>query len=178
MKRLVVSIAAVCLVAGACSAQTPAQTSPGAPSGPSPTAVSVKTTPPTAATVASPTVPAATPMATWAATFAPAASGPPESIAVELGTCCALTFVPYALTAKAGTLALFLINPVNKEHPFSHDMQIGTVQGQPLASSPVLRNGETGVFTIDALPAGDYVFWCSVNRHAQEGMIGTLTVTP
>lgn len=178
MKRLVVSIVTVFLVGSACSAQAPAKTPAGAPAGPSPSAKAVQTARPTARTVASPTVPAASPMASLASTFEPAASGPPEAVEVELGTCCALTFVPYSLTAKAGTLDLFLINPVNEEHPFSHDLQIGTVLGQPLASSPVLKNGETGLFTIDALPAGDYVFWCAVNRHYQQGMTGTLTVTP
>lgn len=174
MLHKVRSIAVVCVVTAACSAQSPIGASPPATTLPAvqPTAA------PTAAATAAPTLPAATPLPTLATTFAPAASAPPDAIEVQLGTCCALLFEPYVLTAEAGTVALFLANYPNEEFPFNHDIRIGKVQGQAIASSPVLKNGETGLLTIDDVPPGDYVFWCSVDAHAAYGMVGTLTVTP
>ncbi len=34
------------------------------------------------------------------------------------------------------------------------------------------------IFTIDDLPAGTYAFWCEVEQHASQGMVGTLTTDP
>lgn len=177
MPRRTRSIAVVCLMVAACST--------GSPGGPGPTASMAETARPTATVIASPTPapaptipPTATPLPTLATTFEPAESAPPEAIAVQLGTCCALRFVPNILTAEAGTVALFLTNFPNEQYPYSHDIRIGKVQGQAIAVSPVLKNGETGLLTIDDLPAGDYVFWCVVNAHDAQGMVGTLTVTP
>lgn len=112
------------------------------------------------------------------ATFEPTASAPPGALEVRLGTCCRLAFVPTSLTLPAGRATLFLINPVNPDHPFDHDIRVGPEIGRALASSPVLKNGETGIWTIDDLPPGSYAYWCSVNQHYQQGMFGTLTVTP
>lgn len=168
------SIVVVCVMTAACSAQSPAGASPTATTPPA-----VQPTPaPTVVVTAAPTPPAATPWPTLPATFAPGGTAPADAISVDLGSCCALTFVPYKLEAKAGTVELFLTNPTNRDAPFSHDMHIGTVQGQAFASSPVLKNSETGLFTIEGLAAGDYVFWCEVNSHDVGGMVGTLTVTP
>ena len=168
------SIAVVCFMTAACAAQSPTGAGPTAtiPPAVQPTAA------PTAAETAAPTLPAATPWSTLPATFEPGGTAPAGAIAVDLGSCCALTFVPYKLEAKAGTIELFLTNPTNEAAPFSHDMHIGKVQDQALASSPVLKNSETGLFTIEGLAAGDYVFWCEVNSHDTQGMVGTLKVTP
>lgn len=168
------SIAVVCVMTAACSVQSPTGASPTATTPPAvqPTAA------PTAAATAAPTQPAATPWPTLPARFAPGGTAPAGAIAVDLGSCCALTFVPYKLEAKAGTVELFLTNPTNKANPYKHDMHIGKVQDQALASSPVLKNSETGLFTIEGLAAGDYVFWCEVDAHDTRGMVGTLTVTP
>ena len=174
MLRKIPSIVVVCLFAAACAAQAPAATSPAATS-PEPQ--------PTVVPIPSPTLPGAT-AEQLASTYqpaasGPAASGPPDAIAVMMGTCCALRFVPYSLTAEAGTVALFLTNPKGENiPPKSHDIQIGRELGQAMARSPVVKNGEAGLFTIEAMAAGKYVFWCAVDGHDTLGMVGTLTVSP
>ena len=176
MGRSVYPIVATCLlVVSACSSAAPA-----APDSATPSPVALPTVLATPSSAPKPT-PAPSPSPApklLSATFTPGGTAPPEAIEVQLGTCCYPLFEPNVLAAKAGEVALFLNNPTNEEFPLNHDIRIGKVQGQAIASSPVLRNSETGLLTIDDLPAGDYVFWCSVDAHAAYGMVGTLTVTP
>jgi uncharacterized cupredoxin-like copper-binding protein len=34
--------------------------------------------------------------------------------------------------------------------------------------------GKAAVFTVRGLRAGEYVIWCTIDGHAEEGMVGTL----
>ena len=167
MLRKARSIALVCLVVAACSAPaaiapTSTPEPPGSTEVPSP----------------SPTSPAASRLPMLDATFEPGASPGTGAIEVQLGTCCQLRFVPSTLTARAGTVSMFLTNIPNADFPYPHDLKIGTEIGRAIAGSPVLKNGESGLFTIEDLPAGSYVFWCAVDQHYLQGMDGALTVTP
>jgi uncharacterized cupredoxin-like copper-binding protein len=58
-----------------------------------------------------------------------------------------------------------------------HDIQVTTATGLPMATSDRLAPGESAVFTIEALPAGEYQFHCTVGTHTAHGMRGTLEVT-
>jgi plastocyanin len=90
------------------------------------------------------------------------------------------TFVPEEATAKAGTVTFFLRNDPGDVHNFL----LGTaVDAPPLAKSPVMGSSETGILTIEELAPGTYAYWCTVpdrlgTPHWQDGMVGTLTVTP
>jgi plastocyanin len=91
-------------------------------------------------------------------------------------------FAPSALTAQAGTVMFFLKN-IDEVRPelgpgTNHSLAIGSVLGEPLASSEYVENGEAAVFTVEGLEAGAYVIWCQVPDHAEMGMVGSLTVTP
>jgi plastocyanin len=94
----------------------------------------------------------------------------------------AFQFEPTALTAKAGTVVFFLKNidevPTGLGPGTNHSLSIGSALGQPLASSDYVRNGEAAVFTVEGLVPGSYVVWCAVPKHADFGMVATLTVTP
>ncbi len=89
-------------------------------------------------------------------------------------------FVPEEATAKAGTVTFFLRNDPGNTHNFL----LGTAVGEPpLAKSPVMASSETGILTIEGLAPGTYAYWCTVpdrlgTPHWQDGMVGTLTVTP
>jgi len=139
-----------------------------------PTVVATATSAPTAKVTPAPT---ATPEL-LPSTFTPGGTAPAGVTEVQLGSCCALTFYPYDLKAKAGRVEIFLSSFPNKQNPLDHDMQIGLELLKPLVASPILEVGEKGLWVIEDLPAAQYVFWCSVQSHYSRGMTGTLAVTP
>jgi hypothetical protein len=156
----------------ACSAGSPGS----ATSSPAtlPTVGAIASSAPTAKVTAAPTpTPELLP-----STFTPGGTAPAGAIEVQLGSCCALTFYPYDLKAKAGQVEIFLSSFPNKQNPLDHDMQIGLELLKPLVASPVLDVGEKGLWVIEDLPPANYVFWCSVQSHYSRGMTGTLAVTP
>lgn len=177
MRRTLGSIAAACLVA-ACSAQAPGGATPTAANSQTARATNPSTAAPTPTQRPSPTIRAVGTIVPLDATFQPEASARTGAIPVQMGTCCRLAFVPTEITAKAGDVSLFLTNFPNNAFPFDHDLKIGHELGREIASSPRMKNGETGTLTIENMPAGEYVFWCAVEQHYQNGMVGTLTVTP
>ena len=132
----------------------------------------------------SPTV-SATPTASQvASTSGPVATSEPADVAPPGATTVGLTsfkFEPESLTANAGRAVFFL---ANKDaggalgSGISHNMVIGTELGQPIASSSYVPGGDSAVFTVEGLAAGSYVIWCSVPHHADNGMVGTLTLNP
>ena len=74
------------------------------------------------------------------------------------------------------------LRPGNGGGALAHDFTIDNISGRSLLSHlagyrvhiAVDADGEaTGEFQ---LPAGSYEFYCSVDRHALDGMVGTLTV--
>lgn len=84
-------------------------------------------------------------------------------------------FAPAALTVKAGNEVFFLSNVSHGTHSFA----IGPAdRSSHCAVSDPLRAGETAVFSVQGLKPGTYAFWCTIDGHAQEGMVGTLSVLP
>jgi plastocyanin len=81
-------------------------------------------------------------------------------------------FEPKSLSATAGDVAFFLDNASRA----THTLAIGTRLYQPLAVSRAIKIGDSAVFTVRGLAAGQYVIWCTISNHAAEGMTGTLTV--
>ena len=79
-----------------------------------------------------------------------------------------LAFEPNAFTIAAGTdVEITLVN----DGVLQHDFVIET-EG---IDSDLINGGERVTFTVN-LPAGTYQFICSVEGHAEAGMVGTLTV--
>ena len=92
----------------------------------------------------------------------PAAGGPTLEVSAT-----EFAFDPSELTAPADTdVTLNLTNAGNVEHDWA-------IKEQP--TKVVAMPGQTGSGTF-SLPAGEYVFYCSVPGHEAAGMIGTLTV--
>ena len=93
-----------------------------------------------------------------------------------------------AITAPHGRIVIHL---VNKEVPpgpgdclegrtncLDHDVVITDSVGHILAQSATVKPGHDSVFALDDVPAGSYVFYCSILSHATFfGMRGALTVS-
>jgi len=80
---------------------------------------------------------------------------------------------PADLSVKAGVLVLSLSNTSLA----AHNIAIGaTVKGSIFARSDDLAVGNMAVFTVRGLTPGTYAYWCTIDDHAAEGMVGTLTV--
>ncbi len=101
----------------------------------------------------------------------PAASPPAGAITVELAGP-PPHFIPADLKAPAGDLVFFLHN----RSPGIHTLAIGRELHKILAASSNVTPGKAAVFTVHGLAAGQYVIWCTIDGHAEEGMVGTLTV--
>ena len=80
-----------------------------------------------------------------------------------------LKFSNSALSAKHGPIRITLTNP----SPVSHNITVQTPQGAK--GGPTVGKGGTSTVSLN-LPAGKYVYYCSVPGHRQAGMQGTLTV--
>ena len=74
--------------------------------------------------------------------------------------------------APAGDLVFFLHN----KSKGIHTLAIGRELHKPLVASSPVPQGQTAVFTVHGLEAGHYVIWCTIDDHAAEGMVGTLTL--
>jgi plastocyanin len=81
-------------------------------------------------------------------------------------------FAPNGLSATAGDV-LFFLNNISQA---THTLAIGPRLYKVLAVSRAIKIGDSAVFTVSGLPAGQYVIWCTISNHAAEGMTGTLTV--
>jgi uncharacterized cupredoxin-like copper-binding protein len=83
-------------------------------------------------------------------------------------------FAPANPTVKSGKVTLFLVNTGS----VSHDMVVMSSDGsKSVGRSELIQAGDSGVLTIDNLPAGTYQFICDQPGHAALGMKGTLTVS-
>jgi hypothetical protein len=74
---------------------------------------------------------------------------------------------------------MFYLDNVSIEfigHAGTHTMAIGPALGHPIVVSDAVPAGHAALFTIQDLPSGHYVIWCTIGAHASEGMTGTLTV--
>jgi plastocyanin len=92
-------------------------------------------------------------------------------------------FDPKTVTATAGDVVFYLDNTSPGVHDMAIDRVALTFEGDevtnvPLAMSNFVRHETSAIFTVDGLPAGTYVFWCTIDNHAAEGMTGSLIVTP
>ncbi len=84
-------------------------------------------------------------------------------------------FVPDSLTVASGQDAVFFLT--NHSHGV-HTFTLGPSRtAPPLAGSTGVLLGHSALFSVHGLKPGAYVFWCTVDDHANEGMVGTLTVT-
>jgi len=100
-----------------------------------------------------------------------ATSAPAGAISVDM-TGPPPKFVPADLVAPAGDLVFFLHN----KSQGIHTLAIGRELHKALVSSSQVLHGQAAVFTVHGLQAGHYVIWCTIDGHAEEGMVGTLTL--
>jgi plastocyanin len=159
----------------ACSAGAPAVTS-------SPSQSATPTTAPTPTATAAPT-PSPSPQPTEAP---PTPSPTLAGIAVYMVDAHFSYFYnPAAITVPAGDVNFVLYSATFS----NHNMRIGpeapvctptacTFGPVTAASAAVLAGSKPVEFTVEALAAGTYSYWCTIGNYAPLGMIGTLTVTP
>jgi uncharacterized cupredoxin-like copper-binding protein len=92
-------------------------------------------------------------------------------------------YLPQDLVTPSGDVVFFVRNTSLGNHniaigsaplKFNTDNAINV----PVALSGIVLTGHKATFSVDALPPGAYVFWCTIDGHALEGMHGTLTVNP
>jgi plastocyanin len=79
---------------------------------------------------------------------------------------------PDKLTALPGVVVFFL---VNLSHGV-HTLAIGPEVGDFLVVSDTVLVGHPQAFSVRGLQPGNYAIWCTIDDHAEEGMVGTLTV--
>jgi uncharacterized cupredoxin-like copper-binding protein len=82
-------------------------------------------------------------------------------------------FDPADIKVKSGKASFFLIN----SGTVSHDMVVTSSDGKSLGRSELVQPGNSGVLTIDNLPAGSYQVVCDQPGHANLGMKGTITAS-
>jgi uncharacterized cupredoxin-like copper-binding protein len=82
-------------------------------------------------------------------------------------------FDPGAITVPQGKVVFYLVNAGT----IMHDMALRDSSGKTIAKSDPVSAGDVGTFTIDNLPAGSYVVYCSQPGHEASGMTGTLKAT-
>jgi len=84
---------------------------------------------------------------------------------------------PTALVATAGDVVFFLRNTSPSQDARAiHTLAIGFSLREPKVVSPEIAGGESVVFTVHGLAAGEYRIWCTFPAHAGLGQMGTLTV--
>jgi plastocyanin len=111
----------------------------------------------------------------------PASSAPPGAISLRADSN-SFAYQQTGLWAKTGTVSVFISNvaPEGQRTGRQHNMAIGTSLGEPLLVSDSISEGKSAVFTIEDLPPGNYVFFCTISdagvQHYQLGMVGALTV--
>ena len=113
-----------------------------------------------------------------------AASAPPAG-AITVGMS-SFKFTPDKLTAKAGTLVLYLVNEEPLLRPGAtsdeqlenmHSLAVQNESGLTIAVSDRIEGTKTATFTVEALPAGQYTIVCRISGHGFRGQTGTLEVT-
>ena len=121
-------------------------------------------------------LPPAAPATAGGGTASPAPSGgggggaPPGSIPL---TAAGLAFDQKTLEVPADKpFTIFLTNKDSAATP--HDVEIRNADGSPIKAVPPTEGGTSQAYPYDALPAGDYVFICSI--HPIDQMTGTLKV--
>ena len=82
-------------------------------------------------------------------------------------------FAPADLNVKSGKAVFFLVNSGG----VSHDMVVLSPDGKRVAGSELVQPGNSSVFTVDNLPAGNYRVICDQPGHEDLGMKATLTAS-
>ena len=96
-------------------------------------------------------------------------SGTTLAISTPSGT--ALAYNQKQVSAPAGDVT---INFQNNE-PLEHDVAVADTSGKVLGQTALVTSGSAS--TSFNLPAGTYVFYCTVPGHREAGMLGNLTAT-
>jgi plastocyanin len=78
-------------------------------------------------------------------------------------------------TAKAGTPVPFTFKNISSDS--QHDFVVRDAAGNQVGGTDVIGPGETATGTLTFAKAGTYTFLCTVGRHEEQGMAGTLTVS-
>jgi mono/diheme cytochrome c family protein/plastocyanin len=99
----------------------------------------------------------------------PAPSADPNATTLDISAS-GIAFSTDTLTAPAGEAFNIAFN---NEEPVPHDVDIRASGGDTLADNPIVTGPDEATYSIEALDAGEYEFFCSVHP-AQ--MTGTLTV--
>ncbi len=83
-------------------------------------------------------------------------------------------FDPASINAPSGKVVFFLVNSGS----VAHDLVVTKKSDNSrVGASELVSAGDSSVFTIDNLPAGDYIILCDQPGHEASGMKGTLTVS-
>ena len=85
----------------------------------------------------------------------------------------ATKFASSLAIAAAGALSIEMPNPSPSQHDIALKADAG--KGAEIGKGPVVGKGGTSKFTANLKP-GKYQFLCTVPGHAQNGMVGILTV--
>lgn len=132
----------------------------------------------TAAATTAPSVAASPELLAIASSFELAETSPAGATTIVMALNPAPAFDPAEITVPAGTVVLFLSNPADAASPARHNLRIGPVLHKEQAHSPELNVGEAGILTLEAVPPGRYIYWCTVDSHYLGGMRGVLNVAP
>lgn len=100
----------------------------------------------------------------------PQASPPPPGAALEVSASTAVSFEQNHLVASAGKP--FVVHFSNKQVGVTHNVWIKNAQGADVFQGPDVPGGSSANYSVDALPAGTYTFYC----HIHPNMTGTLEV--
>jgi plastocyanin len=102
------------------------------------------------------------------ATEEPAGGGGGEALTLTADPGGSVSWEPGELSTAAGSVTITLVNESDTPHAVE-------VEGNGVEEeSETITGGETEL-TVD-LQAGEYVYYCPVGSHRQNGMEGTLTV--
>lgn len=82
-------------------------------------------------------------------------------------------FVPETITAPSGKVVFFLVNSGTT----SHNLIIRDSSNKRVKGSELVSAGDSNVFTVDSIAAGNYTIYCDQQGHEAAGMKGTLTIT-
>jgi plastocyanin len=82
-------------------------------------------------------------------------------------------FSPSSLSVPSGKVVFYVVNGGT----ISHDMVIKDSSGNVTGRSDLISAGDSFVFTVANLAAGNYSFICDQPGHEANGMKGTLTAT-
>jgi uncharacterized cupredoxin-like copper-binding protein len=83
-------------------------------------------------------------------------------------------FNPDRPQVAAGDVSFYLVNPSTSME--MHQMTILDTRGRVLAASAQVAVETAALFTVHGMKPGSYQFYCAVDGHRAEGMIGILAI--